>query len=310
MFLDIEFPEVEVINDIATELGVAAAFIEKDWYSCQVLRALTSIDYQPITAIFSGGTSLSKAHGIIQRFSEDLDFRCRYETAVSGNQQKKHRSEFRKLVVECIRNLDIVWIDEPMPDPNGISFKFNLLYDARVKQHSSLRPHLELEFSFTQTQLVPVSKTIQSFVGQYGGSEPDCRVFCLPPLEIAADKLSALCWRVLKRDRAYEKDDPTLVRHLHDLSALDSVILGELENFSVLAEKSFAIDQQTENRNTGAQFLESNRKMVYVLSIDQIYRQEYSQFVDSMSYARDDALLTFDRALARLNLLVDLLGKQ
>ena len=58
----------------ATELGVEVSSIEKDWYACQALKAVSSIESDNFTIIFSGGTSLSKAHGLIQRFSEDGRF--------------------------------------------------------------------------------------------------------------------------------------------------------------------------------------------------------------------------------------------
>jgi predicted nucleotidyltransferase component of viral defense system len=68
----------DVIEEIAAELGIEAAFVEKDWYSVQVLKKIAEHSCDNITTIFSGGTSLSMGHGLIQRFSEDLDFRCRY----------------------------------------------------------------------------------------------------------------------------------------------------------------------------------------------------------------------------------------
>ncbi len=40
---------------------------------------------------------------------------------------------------------------------------------------------------------------------------------------MAADKLSALTWRMLLRDRSHENDDPTIVRHLHDLTMLEQL---------------------------------------------------------------------------------------
>jgi len=39
---------------------------------------------------------------------------------------------------------------------------------------------------------------------------------CVDAVETAADKLSALAWRVLVRDRTSPNDDPTIIRHLHD----------------------------------------------------------------------------------------------
>jgi hypothetical protein len=42
---------------------------------------------------------------------------------------------------------------------------------------------------------------------------------CVDPVETADDKLSALAWRVPARDRTRADDDPTIIRHLHDLAA-------------------------------------------------------------------------------------------
>lgn len=51
--------------------GFREEFIEKDYYAMEVLRAVSSHAFDKV--IFKGGTSLSKAWGLIQRFSEDID---------------------------------------------------------------------------------------------------------------------------------------------------------------------------------------------------------------------------------------------
>ena len=48
----------------------------------------------------------------------------------------------------------------------------------------------------------------------------------MDPVETAADKLSALAWRVLARDRTRAGDDPTIIRHLHDLAALERHVVS------------------------------------------------------------------------------------
>jgi predicted nucleotidyltransferase component of viral defense system len=56
----------------ATNLGVDARLIEKDYWATRVLRAAT----RPVDGadtVFKGGTSLSKAFQISDRFSEDVD---------------------------------------------------------------------------------------------------------------------------------------------------------------------------------------------------------------------------------------------
>jgi hypothetical protein len=65
----------------ADTLGIDAAFVEKDFWVIEVLRAATgevtvlAKDGQryPVQTIFKGGTSLSRAYGLIERFSEDVD---------------------------------------------------------------------------------------------------------------------------------------------------------------------------------------------------------------------------------------------
>ena len=47
---------------------------------------------------------------------------------------------------------------------------------------------------------------------------------CVDPIETAADKLSALGWRVCTRKRGTQGDDPAIIRHLYDLAALESRI--------------------------------------------------------------------------------------
>jgi hypothetical protein len=56
----------------ATDLP--AAHVEKDFWVTEVLRGVAQQTAETgVSAIFKGGTSLSKAHGLIKRFSEDVD---------------------------------------------------------------------------------------------------------------------------------------------------------------------------------------------------------------------------------------------
>lgn len=63
------FPEVFGIA--ARDVPDPAAFLEKDYWVTQVLRALNR--ECPGGFVLKGGTSLSKGYGIINRFSEDVD---------------------------------------------------------------------------------------------------------------------------------------------------------------------------------------------------------------------------------------------
>lgn len=61
------------INEAASRSDVSAIIIEKDFWVCWTLKRLTEHTDLAPHLTFKGGTSLSKAYGIIERFSEDID---------------------------------------------------------------------------------------------------------------------------------------------------------------------------------------------------------------------------------------------
>lgn len=60
----------DVVVTAAQQLGVRPLAVEKDYWACEALRAITVA--HPGEVVFKGGTSLEKLR-IIRRFSEDLD---------------------------------------------------------------------------------------------------------------------------------------------------------------------------------------------------------------------------------------------
>jgi len=72
------------VTAAAAATGLEESFVEKDYYITEVLRIIGA-RYTPGQVIFKGGTSLSKAWGLIERLSEDVDLlvvRERFEPAL------------------------------------------------------------------------------------------------------------------------------------------------------------------------------------------------------------------------------------
>lgn len=61
------------IEEAAARRDLRAIVIEKDFWVCWTLRRLMTCADLASQLTFKGGTSLSKAYGIIERFSEDVD---------------------------------------------------------------------------------------------------------------------------------------------------------------------------------------------------------------------------------------------
>lgn len=70
----IESKEREALfRNTAAKMGISEAIIEKDFWVCYMLDYLFHRCAWKVNLAFKGCTSLSKAYGLIKRFSEDID---------------------------------------------------------------------------------------------------------------------------------------------------------------------------------------------------------------------------------------------
>jgi hypothetical protein len=63
----------QLFQETASQRGMSAAVVEKDFWVCWVLKQIFSDAQLRPHLVFKGGTSLSKVFGLIERFSEDID---------------------------------------------------------------------------------------------------------------------------------------------------------------------------------------------------------------------------------------------
>jgi predicted nucleotidyltransferase component of viral defense system len=76
-----------VLAAAGEQLGLRAGVVEKDYWVTQALRGMQRAFTDAF--IFKGGTSLSKAYGLIQRFSEDIDILLRDEELSKSGREKR-----------------------------------------------------------------------------------------------------------------------------------------------------------------------------------------------------------------------------
>ena len=81
----------------AQALQLPEAFVEKDYWVTTVLRALADSPYRE-SVVFKGGTALSKAYGLVQRFSEDVDL------ALTNN-EKRTNAKTKSLMDKAARHI-------------------------------------------------------------------------------------------------------------------------------------------------------------------------------------------------------------
>ena len=68
-----ERDKIALFTNTAAKMGLTDAIVEKDFWVCFVLDYLFRRSKWKNDIAFKGGTSLSKAYGLIERFSEDID---------------------------------------------------------------------------------------------------------------------------------------------------------------------------------------------------------------------------------------------
>lgn len=71
---------LQYINETGEVLGLDEAVIEKDYYVTQVIHTLSNIENDYFRLVFCGGTCLAKAHKLVQRMSEDVDFKIQLKS--------------------------------------------------------------------------------------------------------------------------------------------------------------------------------------------------------------------------------------
>lgn len=159
-----------------------------------MIGKISEIVYGDSQIIFTGGTALSKAHNLISRFLEDIDFRVIAPKLAneSKNQQKKTLSGFKKTIVIALKSAFQV-NEEKVFARNGNQFaSIEIDYPTLFPRADALRPHILVEFTVTGLTLPAILLPVSSFVNELTRQPPEVTsIRCADPVENSCDKLSA-----------------------------------------------------------------------------------------------------------------------
>lgn len=214
---------VEFIQATAEHVGIPAAHVEKDYWVTGVLKRLSASGHST-AAVFKGGTSLSKAHRLIERFSEDVDLALVRDDRLTESQR---RSLIRTIEREVTRDLEHR-PDHPDNSKHGrfrrTAHAFPMRTDVKELGHVSDTLLVEIN-SFSDPEpaaAMPIATLVHDFLADAGqadlvahhGLEPFCiRVLCVE---------RTLCEKVIALVRAGYEPDPVheyqrRIRHFYDL---------------------------------------------------------------------------------------------
>ena len=204
---------LQAINIVSNTENILPEIIEKDYYVTLILKFLS--EKIPFI-VFKGGTSLSKCHNIIKRFSEDIDIAIDTKISVS---QKKNVKQVVKEVAEFLE-LKITNIDDTRSrnNYNKYIFEYNSVLESK---NSFLKSGVVFETSYITISFPTETKEVTSLIGEMMKSEaPDfIESFGLENFNIKTqtiertfiDKVFALC------DYFLQNKISSHSRHIYDI---------------------------------------------------------------------------------------------
>ena len=145
----------EIIETVASEIKRSNVIVEKDLIQSLFLYELSK---ENLPFVFKGGTSLSKAYGLIDRFSEDIDLSMN-KKPTDSEKRKSH-----DIIINIANNLGL-----DLSNPDMIKTRYN--YNKYIFKYESLfdsdKLEIIIETSYYQS-VYPVNKhIINSYIGSF-----------------------------------------------------------------------------------------------------------------------------------------------
>ncbi|KKZ14135.1 MAG: hypothetical protein TQ37_02055 [Candidatus Synechococcus spongiarum 15L] len=227
------------------------SILEKDLLITEVLSLLTQFKWGKVQPVFCGGTSLSKGYGLIQRMSEDIDFKLVLPTGWNRSQTRQELRALRKRLTQWMREAEFDLPGAGITTLNeGRYFCFALGYAPQFRLVSALRAELRLDFTVHPRLLETVTVQVRPLLAEF--MELDAAVVkhhAVSVQETLVEKVVSFLRRTAGWPTQTERnpDDEQLVRHLYDVHQLLPIVpqdLASQEKRQRLFNQTVAGDRQ------------------------------------------------------------------
>ena len=207
----------EVILSTSDALGLPIPIIEKDYYVTMILKLMAE---RASGCVFKGGTSLSKCHHVIDRFSEDIDIT--FMEPLTAGARKTLKND---VIAGISAELDLPISDwenaRSRRDYNCYTFQYTPI-EGLIPQ--SLIPGVKMEVSLASLAFPTQQMAVDSYVYQFLQKENQEIIdeYGLTPFLMTlqtldrtlADKVFAIC------DYYLERKTKRHSRHIYDIYML------------------------------------------------------------------------------------------
>ena len=210
--------------------------MEKDWWVLQTLKAVFELDVAE-HLVFKGGTSLSKAWNLIERFSEDIDLAIEREfLGFEGSLTKNKKTKLRKASGQYISEVFYLELQEKFKEKGleNVTFSLaetqdsdqdpriiNIFYPNIIVVTEYLKPRVQIEVGcrsliepFTMKK---ISAMVDDEYPEQSFSEKNEEIPSVNPERTFLEKIFLLHEEFQKTAEKIRVD--RLSRHLYDLYA-------------------------------------------------------------------------------------------
>ena len=287
------------------------AAVEKDWHVMRALRAIASVDADPFRLAFAGGTCLARAHKLVRRMSEDVDFKIvpLDSAPVSSSQRRRQLGDLRNRITARLQaaGFQIEPGDTAQlrsRDANQYTV-YQLNYAEPGDFGAQLRPTIQIELTLSALRLPSVRLPVASFVAEASGHVPEVpAIDCVSVTETAAEKIISLTRRSAMELAGLSRGhDLSLVRHIYDLHMIrDHIDFGIAVELARQVAQHDAAEFRNQYPAYHADIPGETRKGFDVWTKEPAGRDLYDNFVAAMVYGEQ---VKFSTAIATSVAMVD-----
>lgn len=222
-----ENPELfsDAIQAASEFKGIREVYIEKDYWVTLALHAIFHSEHRDVT-VFRGGTALSKCHGLIKRFSEDVDIVVMQEEGESGNQLSNKIKAISKYVADILPEKHIVGITSKYGNFRKTAHEFDKVFDD---DYGQVRQDIILEVSSLGNHEPHTYETVSSYITEMMLDQDQNKAidkYDLAPFTVQVlSKSRTLCEKMMSLVRFSRSENPykelaNKIRHIYDIHAL------------------------------------------------------------------------------------------
>lgn len=264
----------EIIETVAREQGRSEQMVEKDTIQSMFLFELAKSE---LPFVFKGGTSLSKAYDLIDRFSEDIDL------SMNRRPTQSERVKSKEIIISIAEGLGL-----SLSNLDEIKSRYD--YNKYVFQYDSMFATIPLEIIVETSYYQAVYPVEKHVVGGFVGKFCKERKIKLPvPFDAAEvymnvqsvertfiDKVFAVC--DYKIQNMQDRDS----RHLYDICKL----LGKVKLDQQLDELIDVVrdDRMHSKNNPSAQLEHNIPEMLREIISSRFYESDYKNVTQKLLY--------------------------